>query len=1111
MIPDGRHSLNGDGPPEGEAEGEDELASVLDAYLAEVEAGRPVDPEDWVRRHPAIAGRLRACLKGLHLVEAAAEALAITSGPGGAGGVREGPPPGSPPASGSGSEPPGADDDATDPLELGGFHVVRELGRGGMGVVYEAVERALGRRVALKVLPFAAAIDPRQIARFRVEAQAASQLNHPHIVPVYSVGRQGGVHYYAMQLIDGPTLAELIAGLRRQDDDDATEVRPTPTVPVSESVSTPPTTPTPAAATATPSWSLGSTSTRGRAFFREVARLGRQAAEALEHAHQQGVLHRDVKPSNLMVDGRGHVWVTDFGLARFQGEGSLTAPGDLLGTLRYMSPEQASADHAVVDRRTDVYSVGATLYELATLRPVFEGSDRQELLRRIAQEEPRRPRAVQPAVPRDLETIVLKAVAKDPSARYATAQDLADDLGRFLDDRPILARRPGPLERSARWAGRHATALAIVVPLLAATVLALGVAFGLVLAKQAEIERAHLVARQRGDEARRAVDEMYTQVAENWLKGQPRLQPLQRAFLLRALEYYQAFSRERDADPAVRAAAGVAAFRVGEIQRALGNPADAERAYRQAIAVLEAIPRRAAGADVLEWLSMSYGGLGQLLAEADRLPEARPVLDRGVELTRSLASRIPESPAGLPHLAAAYHRLGLLLRLVQRDAEAQAAYRKTIELAAAIGGPRGLKMRAGVHGNLGDLLSLTGQHGEAEQAFRDAVGLYESLVQGDREVPVYRQELARALDRLGVLTAAKPGGLPEAERLLGRALELFDRLAADSPGVPEYRQELASTLLKLADVLATAGRPRDAEPLAARSVMLSEELVTQSPPGSAVVRRQLVRALDRLAELLPATGRPADAEPVLHRAVALREAMAAEGHAEPADRAAMASAHSRLGTLLAARGEFAAARRALEKAAEDQQTATIAATDLARCADLAARDDTLSSEARATAVRAYAGRARDLFRRAAEAGDDPAAPYFLAWFLTACPVAELRDPSEAIRIARGILARAPGSWVAWATLGAAQYRADCPRDAVTALEHAAELNRGDLLHYGFFLAMAHHQLDDPDRARDCFDRTDRRLQGVPRDDEVLRLRAEAAGFLGLANPRSGSTEEPRRP
>ncbi len=440
---------------------EDELARVLDAYLAEVEAGRPVDAEEWVGRHPAIAGRLRACLKGLHMVEAAAEGS--TS------------PRGRPTFPTTTSTPtrsrnPSEDSSGRDAggARLGDFRVIRELGRGGMGVVYEAEQHSLGRRVALKVLPFAAAIDPRQIARFRVEAQAASHLNHPHIVPVYSVGCQRGVHYYAMQLIDGPTLAERIDELRNPGGGEATAlVVSTVVLPTSDETPIP--TPTPAPAperhpadgrefvesvpehrtapkgrASTASYPPSSTSgTRRQAFFREAARLGLEAAEALEHAHQQGVLHRDIKPSNLMVNGRGHLWVTDFGLARFQGDVSLTATGDMLGTLRYMSPEQALANRAVVDQRTDVYSLGATFYELLTLRPAVEGHDRQELLRKISQEEPRRPRAINPAVPRDLETIIIKAMAKDPSGRYATAQELADDLHRFLDDRPILARRPG--------------------------------------------------------------------------------------------------------------------------------------------------------------------------------------------------------------------------------------------------------------------------------------------------------------------------------------------------------------------------------------------------------------------------------------------------------------------------------------------------------------------------------------------------------------------------------------------------------------------------------------------------------------------------------------------
>ena len=181
-----------------------------------------------------------------------------------------------------------------------------------------------------------------------------------------------------------------------------------------------------------------------RAFFRNIARLGVEAAEALDHAHGLGILHRDIKPANLLIDRDGSLWITDFGLARFPSDLSLTHTGDMVGTLRYMSPEQALARRGVVDQRTDVYSLGVTLYELLALRPAFDGRDHQELLRQIALDEPTKPRRINPAIPRDLETIVLKAMAKDPSGRYATAQELAADLKRFLDDRPILARRPGP-------------------------------------------------------------------------------------------------------------------------------------------------------------------------------------------------------------------------------------------------------------------------------------------------------------------------------------------------------------------------------------------------------------------------------------------------------------------------------------------------------------------------------------------------------------------------------------------------------------------------------------------------------------------------------------------
>ena len=208
-------------------------------------------------------------------------------------------------------------------------------------------------------------------------------------------------------------------------------------------------------------------------FCRCVARLGADAADALDHAHGLGIIHRDVKPANLLIDQNGAVWITDFGLARFHSDFSLTGTDDIVGTLRYMSPEQALARRGVVDQRTDVYALGVTLYELLTLRPAFDGRDHQELLRQIALDEPVSPRRLNPAIPRDLETIILKAMAKDVSSRYATAQEMAGDLRRFLDDQPIVARRPGILECTWRWARRHgkqlASAAAIVMVLLIIT------------------------------------------------------------------------------------------------------------------------------------------------------------------------------------------------------------------------------------------------------------------------------------------------------------------------------------------------------------------------------------------------------------------------------------------------------------------------------------------------------------------------------------------------------------------------------------------------------------------------------------------------------------------
>ncbi len=437
------------------------LAEAFDALTSRLQAGEAIGLEEVRRLYPAHADELARLLPAL-------AALGQLSG--------SGEPVAAAPA-GDNEEAPGT---------LGDFRIIREVGRGGMGVVYEAEQVSLRRRVALKVLPFAATLDPRQLQRFHNEARAAAGLHHSNIVPVYGVGQERGVHYYAMQFIDGQTLAALIRQLRRMA---AAKAAPAgevtvPHVPGAGADDADAGAETPLAA----ALSTGRAG-RGREYYRAVARWGAQAAEALDYAHQVGVVHRDVKPANLMVENRGQLWVTDFGLARIQTEASLTATGDLVGTLRYMSPEQALAKRVPIDHRTDVYSLGATLYELLTLRPLFGGTDRQELLRQIAFEEPVPLRRLNAGVPAELEIIVLKALEKNPQERYAMAQDLADDLRRWMDDRPIQARRPPLLRRLLKWARRHRPLVGAAAALLLASALLGGINLLWLQQQQAAAER----------------------------------------------------------------------------------------------------------------------------------------------------------------------------------------------------------------------------------------------------------------------------------------------------------------------------------------------------------------------------------------------------------------------------------------------------------------------------------------------------------------------------------------------------------------------------------------------------------------------------------------------
>jgi serine/threonine protein kinase len=414
-----------------------------------------------------------------------------------------------------GEHPPVADraaDEPSPPLQrLGDFRVIREVGKGGMGIVYEAEQVSLGRHVALKVLPRNMLLDAKAKQRFEREAKAAAKLHHTNIVPVFGVGEQDGMPYYVMQFIQGLGLdavlqelqklqpgnvktgtfrrgaltadnmaRSLLTGSFQANADVEGQANESPDNAADKSAVDPGANRSSGAPADSRSLSSSSVVLPGAGhdgskakhrkptYWQSVASIGVQVANALEYAHKQGIKHRDIKPSNLLLDTQGTVWVTDFGLAKADDQQNLTHTGDILGTLRYLAPE---AFEGKTDGKSDVYSLGLTLYEMLAFRPAFDERERNRLIKQVTHAEPARLRKVNRNVPQDLETIVHKAIDKDPRQRYASAAALAEDLHRFIDDEPILARRASSTERLIRWGRRNpALAAASGFALAAATV-----------------------------------------------------------------------------------------------------------------------------------------------------------------------------------------------------------------------------------------------------------------------------------------------------------------------------------------------------------------------------------------------------------------------------------------------------------------------------------------------------------------------------------------------------------------------------------------------------------------------------------------------------------------
>ncbi len=746
------------------------VASVLAAFLAELEAGRRPSHRDLLARHPEVADALADCLDVVEFVHSAAGSV-------------------------SSDAPFPTRRDALPPdTTLGEFRLVRELGRGGMGIVYEAEQISLGRRVALKVLSGTAALDPLKLQRFRVETQAVAQLHHPHIVPIFAIGGDRGTHFYAMQFIDGTTLAEVIHQQRRicQRPDSGfeggpswTAMGPMPSAPGGPSTKlagngdfelSP----------SVPAVS-GTSSFRDRGAFRALAKLAIQAAEALDHAHVMGILHRDIKPSNLMVDARGNLWVTDFGLARFQNEPGLTRTGDLLGTLRYIAPELVLGHRMVHDPRSDIYSLGATLYELLTLRPVFDGRDRQEVLRQIAHAEPIPPRRLDPTIPRDLETIVLRAMDKEPDRRYTTAQDLAEDLGRFLENKTIRARRPTPAERTAKWARRHRAVLGAAAT---AAFLALAIAAPLLWWEQRKTARMYQDLRLAVGQADVGFEHMIRLSDELTIKGMaryaesgpsPGADAIRVAFFRQAVEFYDRLVRDQHIAKPILA---LAYRRLGFVRMLGTQDSRAESDLRQSLTLYEellaATPKDPELRDAIGDVQMN---LGIALMSTRGMVAAEPSFRRATSMVEGLVSEFPDD---LPHLEQLTDRrlqIAGWLEASGLPAQADQEWRQLLVFyeKLAAGSPDRARATMALHHRLARVLGDMGRTREQQEVLRRGLKLAP-------EDPALLNELAWSL---AIRPDAPPRESAEAIKLAKRSLAANpnDRASWNTLGLAHLRAE----------------------------------------------------------------------------------------------------------------------------------------------------------------------------------------------------------------------------------------------------------------------------------------------------------------------------------